>query len=90
MKELSDEKENQLNKQLENMEINAEDCPDQVDDDDDNNDDDDDNDEDDDDESNNEEDVEGTEEKSRETSHEEHLDFVYEADNFVRKKDKEG
>ena len=49
MKELSDEKENQLNKQLENMEINAEDCPDQVDDDDDNNDDDDDNDDNDDD-----------------------------------------
>ena len=45
LKELSDEKENQLNKQLENMEINAEDCPNQVDDDD-NNDDDDDNDDD--------------------------------------------
>ena len=57
------------------------------DDDDDN--DDDDNDDNDDDENNNEEDVEDTEEESRETSNEEYLDFAYEANNFVRKKDKE-
>ena len=64
------------------------------DDDDDDNDDDenddnenDDEDDGDDDESNNEEDVEDAEEESRETSNEEYLDFVHEADNFVRKKD---
>ena len=43
----------------------------------------------DDDESNDEDDLKDTEEESREKSNEEYLDFVYEADNFITKKNKE-
>ena len=42
-----------------------------------------------DDESNDEDDLKDTEEESREKSNEEYLDFVYEADNFITKKNKE-